>query len=268
MTMTGDTSATFDGWADRLTYVLSNAQALVAGLLVSLGVLLWLWRPALPQVPPWTGGVFATVLLFGPPLTGLFVTIIKLFWKLTHEEVYHINAAEDVRRKLYVKPEVWEDKTVDGPAPYQVNDNTAWEVREFEYHDDTGEVVVTGCYMSQMQDSALVTFKSLVYDLHERFVYAWLERNELRGTETRRALENQQEVINRNAEASERGLMLAPEMVREQWDDTIDRVHDSDDRLEIDEIEDYSTGYDPERNPNAERIGPERPPEMQGGDDL
>ncbi|WP_435319037.1 hypothetical protein [Haloarchaeobius sp. TZWSO28] len=266
--MTGDTSSTFDGWGDRLTYILGNAQALVAGVLFSVGVLLWLWRPALPSLPPWTGGIVATVFLLGPPLTGLFVSIIKIFWRLTHEEVYHINAATDTRRKYYVKPEVWEDKTVDGPAPYQVNDNSAWEVREFEYHDDTGELVVTGCYMSQMQDSALVTFKSLVYDLHEKFVFAWLERNELRGTETRRALENQQEIINRNSEATERGLMLAPDTVRDSWNDTIDRVHGSDDRLEVDEIGSYADSYDPVNRPGAEVYGPERPPSTDGGDDL
>ena len=257
-------SATFDGWGDRLTYLLGNAQALVAGLLVSVGVLAWIYRPDLPGVPAWAGGLLATVLLLGPPLTGLFITIIKLFWKLTHEEVHHINAATDEREKYYVKPEVWEQRTEDGPSPYRVNGNSAWEVREFEYHDDTGDLTVTGGYMSQMQDSALVTWQSLVKDLHEKFVYAWLERNELRGTETRRALENQQEVINRNAEASERGLMLAPEKVSETWDETIDRVHDSDSELEIDELDTY--GDPTEGNPNAEQYGPERPPEMEADD--
>jgi len=111
-----DTSTTFGGWSDRLTYLMAEGQILVAGVLLSVGAALIIFRPSLPGVPPIVVGWFAVLLLFGPALFGFFVLLIKALRQRMMVEVGHVNAKEDVLKKYYVSPEIWKDKTVDGPA--------------------------------------------------------------------------------------------------------------------------------------------------------
>jgi len=49
------------------------------------------------------------------------------------------HAVEDVVEKHNVPPEIWQNKTVEGPDPYPVNGGSAWAVREYEWLDDVEE---------------------------------------------------------------------------------------------------------------------------------
>ncbi|ELY88654.1 hypothetical protein C483_14987 [Natrialba hulunbeirensis JCM 10989] len=234
--MNGDTSGTFGGWSDRLTYLLAEGQLLVAGAAVSIGAaLIWI-RPEIPGMPPVARGIFAAMLLLGPPLLGLFVTGARKLRNRHMEEVYHINGVTDTRRKLYVAPEVWAEKTVEGPSPYRCNDETAYEVREFTYHEDTSQLVVRGCYFSQMADSKLVTTKTMLEDIHGDLVDAFLEYNRLRGRISKMGLQIQSDVINEEAEADERGLMNPRTSVKERFESA---KNDAEDR-DIDQIKDVT----------------------------
>ncbi|WP_226007778.1 hypothetical protein [Natrinema salinisoli] len=238
--MSEKTSNTFGGWADRLTYVVAEAQLLVAGFAVSLGILLLWLRPSVPGVPPVAKGIFAALLLLGPPLLGLFVSGARKLRNRNMETVYHINGVDDTRRKLYVAPEVWAEKTVEGPSPYKCNDGNAFEVREFTYHEDTGQLVVRGCYFSQLADSKLVTIKAMLEDVHGDLVDAFLEYNRLRGRISKMGLEIQRDVVNEEAEADERGLMNPRTTVKDRFE----AAKDDAEARDVDEIKDITQYVD------------------------
>ncbi|WP_049928666.1 hypothetical protein [Halopiger goleimassiliensis] len=217
-----ETSATFSGWADRVTYVVANAQLVVLGLLVSVGAaIVWL-RPSLPGVPPIVWGWLAALTLLGPPLLALFVTGVRKLRNRNMVPVHHINGVKDVREKYYVEPAVWEEKTVEGPAPYWCDESEVWEVREFEYHEDTGDLIVTGCYFSQLADSKLVTVKAMLEDIHGALVEEYLAANKLRGRISKMGLQIQKDVINEEAEADERGLMNPKTAVKKRFESARD----------------------------------------------
>ncbi|WP_265109614.1 hypothetical protein [Halosolutus halophilus] len=238
-----ETSGTFDSWSDRLTYVVAEAQLLVAGVVMSIAVaLIWL-RPELPGIPPIVHGWIAALMLLGPPLLGLFITGAKRLRQRNMVEVYHINGVTDTREKYYVEPGVWDGKTVEGPSPYPVNDGDSFEVREFDWHADQGDsgtLIVTGCYFSQMADSKLITTKTMLEDIHGDLVEAFLEYNRLRGRISKMGLQIQSDVINEEAEADERGLMNPRTAVKNRFESA---KKDAEDR-DIDEIKDITEYVD------------------------
>ncbi|WP_121822935.1 hypothetical protein [Halostella salina] len=231
-----DTSGTFQNWRDRLTFIVAEAQLLVAGLLVSVGIILLWYKPSVPGIPPVAGGMFAALLLLGPPLFGLFVSGARWLRRRNMVEVFHINGVDDTRRKLYVAPELWDEKTVEGPSPYVCNDGDAYEVREFTHHDDADQLVVRGTYFSQLADSKMVTVKAMLEDIHGDLVDAFLEYNRLRGRISKMGLEIQRDVVNEEAEADERGLMNPKTTVKEHFEDA---KQDAEER-DVDEIKDVT----------------------------
>lgn len=239
-----ETSGTFGSWSDRLTYLAAESQLIVFGLMVSLGGALVLIRPSLPGVPPIAYGWFAALLLLGPPLLALFVTGARKLRQRRMVEVHHINAVEDVRRKLYVEPKVWDEKVVEGPSPYRCNDNEAFEVREFDWQEDTETLVVTGCYFSQLSDSKLVTVKAMLEDIHGELVETAIAYNKLRGRISRMGIEIERDTINAHAEADERGLMTQKTSVKERFEAAEDDANEwSSD--EISDLGEYEQEFDP-----------------------
>ncbi|ELY42568.1 hypothetical protein [Natronorubrum sulfidifaciens] len=239
-----DTSGTFGGWSDRLTYIAAESQLIVFGLMVSLGAALVFIRPSLPGVPPIAYGWFAALLLLGPPLLALFVTGARKLRQRRMVEVHHINAVEDVRRKLYVEPKVWDEKVTEGPSPYRVNDDEAFEVREFDWQEDTETLVVTGCYFSQLSDSKLVTVKAMLEDIHGELVETAIAYNKLRGRISRMGIEIERDTINAHAEADERGLMTQKTSVKERFEAAEDDATEwSSD--EISDLGEYEQEFDP-----------------------
>lgn len=250
-----DTSGTFGGWADRVTYVAANAQLLVLGVIVSLGVAIVWYKPTVPGVPPIVWGWFAALTLLGPPLLGLFVQGVRWLRNRNMVTVHHINGVTDVREKYYVEPKVWEQKTVEGPPPYVVNDGDAYEVRAFEYHEDTGALIVTGCYQSTMADSKLVTLKAMLEDIHGDLIEDSIAYNRLRGRISKMGVEIERDSINAQAEADERGLMTRKTSVKDRFEEAKKEAErwDSD---EIRTVEDYEFDYDPAENPAGVTVEP------------
>jgi len=259
-----DTTGTFGGFWDRVTYISANAQVLVFGVFVSLGAAFVYFQPSLPGIPDEFIGMFAITLLFGPALFGFWYWLLELFRKFRWETIFEINAATDTREKWFVKPELWEERETDGPSPYRCNEDTAFEVREFDHDQSMDQVRVRGSHLSQMQDSRLLTFKTLVHDLHEVFAEKWQEKTMARARETRRGLEQQEAVVNSQAEASERGLMEPPNIVAESWQESLEDLRDEDDYLKIEDFESYA---DQERSSwSSDQIGPEPAPESAATD--
>ncbi|SDC06019.1 hypothetical protein [Natrinema hispanicum] len=249
-----DLSGTFRNWKDRLTYVVAEAQLLVFAVLFSLGVaILWI-RPSVPSVPPIVFGWFAALMLLGPPLLALFVSGARKLRNRNMETVYHINGVDDVRRKLYVAPELWQSKTVEGASPYVCNGGDAYEVREFEYLEDIDELRVTGCYMSELADSKLVTIKAMLEDIHGDLVEEFLAANRLRGRISKMGLQIQKDVVNEEAKADERGLMNPRSAVKERFDSARSDASQN----ATDNIEDVSAFTEDYIDEHAEHVRPKK----------
>ncbi|MFC7232172.1 hypothetical protein ACFQMM_13710 [Saliphagus sp. GCM10025308] len=250
-----ETSGTFSNWSDRVTYLLAESQLIVLGIMVSLGAaLIWI-RPSVPGIPPIVFGWFAALLLLGPPLLALFITGARKLRNRHMIPVHHINGVTDTREKYYVEPEVWNGKTVEGPSPYRVNDEESYEVREFEWLEDTEDLIVTGCYQSNMADSKLVTLKAMLEDIHGDLIEDSIALNKLRGRISKMGVEIERDSINFQAEADERGLMGQQTSVKERFESAREEA-DKWDSDEIRDVDDYAIDYDPAENPQGITLEP------------
>jgi len=240
-----DVSSTFASWRDRLTYIVAEAQVLVGGVLVSTAVaIIWL-RPEIPGVPPIVVGWVATLLLLGPPVFGFFVWLIHKIRTRNMVEVHHVNAVEDVITKYYVEPEIWREKKIDGPNPYPVNGNAGWAVREFEYMHDLGELHVRGVWLEEVEDTRLLTSKSHMESIYSKLTESHIALKIFRDSVSEFGADIQGRIINRSAEARERGVMLDKSAVKDVFEDFEADVRDlgADD---LPTLEPEADGADPE----------------------
>ncbi|ELZ09405.1 hypothetical protein C479_11315 [Halovivax asiaticus JCM 14624] len=259
-----DISTTFGSWKDRLTYIVAEAQLLVAGLLVSTAIaIVWL-KPTLPGIPPVVMGWIAAFMLLGPPLFGFFVWLVRKLRLRNMITVHHINGVTDDREKYYVEPEVWKKKTVEGPSPYVVNDGDAFEVREFEWFDEQDELIVTGCHFSELADSKLITVKAMMEDIHGQLIETAIAYNKLRARISRMGVEIERDVVNFQAEADERGLMGQKTAVKERFEAAEDESQEWD-TDEIRDLGDYEHEYDPVANPEGVTVDAGQQAATDGG---
>jgi len=245
-----DLSATFGGWRDRLTYVVAEAQLLVAGVLVAAGVLLWWFNPSVPGIPPWVTNVLVGWLVLGPPMfiAGLrFVAWLRI---RNYVEVHHVNAVEDTVRTYFVPPDIWGDKRVDGPAPYRVNDGDAVAVREFEWSPEYGEnghLAVSGVYLSELEDTKLLTSQSHMQRMYEDLVDSHLSLAYLSESISDLSADLQTRLINKVVEAREKGERLdkdAVQTVTEEFREQAEAITD-------DELADITPDDLPDHLPDA-----------------
>ena len=233
-----DTVPTFATNRDRLTYLLGEYKVPLTVIVLAAGVWAVWASPQLPQPPDsWLAFSAAWGVL---ALPAYMVCRRIVSWLHTRDwvTVYHINSVEDTRKVYRVDPDVWAEKSVDGPAPYPVNGGSAWEVREFEYLDDVEELRVKGTWMSATLDSNLVTSKAMMEDVHGFLVDGYMELSRLRARISRMGLEIQHALINEEAEARERGIMLDRDATRQAFEDAREDTK-GDDEIELPEIEDY-----------------------------
>lgn len=262
--MDGKLSSTFDGMADRLTYVAANGQLVVLSLAFTVGAVLVIYRPELPQVPPIMLGWMAALMLFGPPLFAFWVTFVRKLREHRMVPVFHINGVSDDREKFYVSPEVWENRTVEGPSAY-VLDGGGFEVREFEYVEDVGELRIRGCYMSKLADSKLVTVKAMLEDIHGDLIDTFLAYNRMRGRISKMGVQIQNDLINQEAEADEHGLMNPPTSVKDRFEAAADDAEENATE-DIQDVEEHAESYFEEHGV-PERSGPPQTMEQAADDD-
>lgn len=220
-------SATFSSWGDRVTYVLAEAQLLVAGVLVTLGIGVWWFNPEVPGAPPWTTNVLVGWLVLGPPMFIAGLRFVDWLRTRNYVEVHHVNSVNDVVKTYFVPPELWAEKRVDGPAPYRVNDGDAVAVREFDWapeYGDDGSLTVSGVYLSEMEDTKLLTSKSHMERMYEELVDSHLALAYMRDSISDLAADLQTRIINRMAEAREKGEQLDQDAVQDITDDFRERA--------------------------------------------
>ena len=227
---------TFRNVWDRLTYVVAEAQLLVAGLLVTTGALIAWFQPTIPAAPEWTTDLASATLLFGPPL---FLAGTKFArWLRTRKwvEVYHVKAPETVAH-YYVPPETWASKTVEGPGPWPVNDGEAWAVREWEYHEDTEDLYVRGTWYSALSDDDLMTARRHTEAVHSSLVDAKLELGSIEDRIDEMGAEIQRRTLNAAAEARQRGRMLDKTAVKDAIETAKESVETENDLPTIEDVD-------------------------------
>lgn len=211
-------SATFGGWRDRLTYVLAEAQLLVAGLLVALGVAIWWFNPSLPGIPPWVTNVLVGWLVLAPPMFIAGLRFVDWLRIRNYDAVYHTNAVEDTRQKYLVPPDIWADKNVNGSPPTIVNEGDDYEVREFDWapeYGDDGTLTVAGTWLSEIEDAKLVTARAHFHRIHNELQDDHLELTYRKDAEDELANRLQRRLVTRMNEARMQGTMLQPEDVED-----------------------------------------------------
>ncbi|WP_435097264.1 hypothetical protein [Halarchaeum sp. P4] len=240
---------TFANAWDRLTYLLAEAQLLVATLVVTSGVLLWVFSPSIPALPAWSVHLLVGSLVLAPPCLLVGVRFAGWFDRRDWVDVQHINAVEDVAKEYKVPPDVWKNKTVEGPAPYPMNDGETWVVREYEWLPDAGpdgQLIVRGVWLSELEDTKLLTTRS-----HFNRVYDTLQQSHIRLDLFEDNLEDmaaalQSRLMNKITEAKQRGELLdknAVTAVVEEFEDDIEEVT-GDDLADL--REDDVDPFDPE----------------------
>lgn len=269
-------SPQYDSFSDRITHVAANSQLVVAGLIVSLGIAIVWFRPSVPGVPSIVWGWFAALTLFGPPLLALFIQGARALRGRRMVEVHHVNAANDVLEKWLVAPEVWENKNIDGPSPYPVNGGGAWAVREFEYLEDTGELNVSGVWLSECEDTKLYTSKSHMNSIYSKLTESHIALGILRDSVSEFGADIQKKLVNSMSEARERGKMMDETATKEVFESFEDEATSlgADDlpTLEPDDLPDdpdaggVEDGPDPLGDMADEAIGPQ-PAATDGGTD-
>jgi len=213
--MSESTSTTFGSIGDRVTYLLAEAQLVVIGVAFSLGAALLIFRPSLPSVPPIVVGWFAVLLLFGPPLFGFFVGFVRRLRNRHMISVWHVDATQDLLKKYYVEPEVWADKSVDGPQPYPVNGGSGWAVREFEHLEDVDELRVSGVWLSECEDTKLLTKKSHMESIYDKLTQSHIAFKIMRESISELGADIQGRIINEGAESREKGTLMDENAVKD-----------------------------------------------------
>ena len=212
------TSSTFGGWADRITWLLAEGQLLALGLMFTFGGILLIYRPSLPSVPPIVVGWLAAGMLFGPPLFAFFVTFVRRLRDRRMVEVHHVNAKGDLLEKYYVEPEIWSSKSVDGANPYPVNGGSAWGVQEFEFDEDMKELRVKGVWLSECEDTKILTSKSHMEAIYGKLTESHITMKVMRDSVSELGADIQGRIVTSGAEAREKGTMMDPTAVKDVFE--------------------------------------------------
>jgi len=174
-------------------------------------------------------------------------------------EVHHINSVEDVAKTYFVPPELWAQKRVDGPAPYRMNDGDAVAVREFDWapeYGDSGTLRVSGVYLSEMQDTKLLTSKSHMERMYDELVDSHLALAYIRDSISDLSADLQTRIINRVAEAREKGEQLDKEAVQDITEDFKQRAEN----ITEDELSDITADDLPDHHADALPAGEQHNP--------
>lgn len=217
-----DTSDTFQGAGDRVTYLLANAQIVVLAVAFTVGSALFIYRPEIPSVPPVWVGVFSSLLLFGPPLFAFFVVGVRKLRQRRMVEVHHVNARTDALEKWYVEPGIWRDKQIDGPNPYPVRGGSAWAVQSFEWDADMDQLRVRGVWLEEVEDTKLLTSKSHFESIYEKLTESHITLNIMRNSISELGADLQERIVNEAAEARERGTIIDEDAVKDVFEEFSD----------------------------------------------
>lgn len=216
---------TFQNKWDRVTWLLHSYRFWIGTAVVGGVAALAYFRPTIDLPPEWSAAVGAFVLIAIPGIpTGFyFGRWLRRYRAVT---VYHINSVDDVLQKYYVPPALWDEKTIDEVDPYPVNDGDDYAVREFDYYEGLGELVVRGVWLEGAQDYELLTSKGQLEDIHTFLLDGYAAISKVRDRISRMAMDVQRRTITAMAQAQEKGKMIDQESVEAVWKDASENIEE------------------------------------------
>ena len=217
---------TFANKWDRITYLIAEYKVLVAGMIVGSGVWFVYANPQLPALPEWVGLVSTAWVLFAIPCYLAGKKIALWLRNRNFVTVYHVNAVDESLEKYLVPPATWTEKTVEGPDPYPVNGGDAWAVREWHHDEETDALAVRGVWLSEVEDTKLLTSQRHMEDIHDNLMQKERELSSVRDRISLMGNVVQEKGLNAAAEARERGTMLDQTAVKDAVDDAKQQVDD------------------------------------------
>jgi hypothetical protein len=247
-----ETSDTFDGWRDRLVYLLLNTQVLIGAGIIALGIVIAVVQPSLPSVPGWAWDGLAAAFIFGPPLFLAGLKFARWLRTLRWVEVMHINVPDDDHEKYLVPPAVWSERIVSGPKPWRMDGK--YIVREFDWDAELGELRVTGVWLSEVEDTKLVTSQSHFQAIYEYLVDQHLTLSVLREGRSRFGARLQDKLVTAMSEARERGQMMDKTAVK----DVFEEFEEEANTMGEEEIPTFEDAHDLDADPTelAEEANP------------
>jgi hypothetical protein len=267
----GDGIPTFANNGDRVTYLLGEYRLLVSIMVLGAVAAIAYVRPEIPTIraPAWLLAYPVALLVFAPvgvPLAFVVVTWLRNRRSVT---VYEIDAGRDVVKKWLVAPETWAGKTVDGADPYPINGGDAWGVRRLEYDEDAG-LEVEGCWPASVTDVEWYTSQTHIENIHEWLIPRVRELIGVRELASRIGLRVQERLVNKGAEARERGTNLDPQAVSDAVEDVKDDLptFDEDEMPNLDEALREEDAAFRGLEPAAERVDDPPIPDDPGGVDY
>jgi hypothetical protein len=216
---------TFDRWADRLTYLLAEAQLLVAGLSIVAGIVLVWWSPSIPSVPPIVWDVLIVMLLFLVPLGATGYRTGKWIRYRDAVQVTELNAVTGTLEWWLVPPETWRERTSDGgPDTYRMDGKEV--AREFDHDPSTDTLRVRGVWLEEIQDAKLLTSRQHMKRIYEELPSLKVTVGVLRDSTSQIGAVLQRRIINRVETARERGTMLDKSAISDVFEDYESKADD------------------------------------------
>ncbi|QLC33639.1 hypothetical protein EFA46_005305 [Halarchaeum sp. CBA1220] len=253
--------ATFQDWRDRLTFLASESPLLFAFVLLlalaAIGATAWLFTAGGVDVPAWGWSLIGGSLVLTPITIPSAYALAQWLRRRRQVTVYlcnaenHANLDGKAQEKFYVPPELWAEKSVGKWAPTPINGGSAWQVREFDWDEDTGTLFVEGTPLPELNDDRMFTWKNYVRDIYGDLIDRHHQLNRARDRTSKMAVDIEEAAINESAEARERGQMLDKTAAKDAWEDAtgdLDNLAGTDD---LPDIDDYMT-YDESEHPEPE----------------
>jgi hypothetical protein len=256
----------FSSWRDRLTWALVEARWLWFFACILLGITLGVTQPEVGPLPEWAVDVAAAFAILGPPLFVAGIKFASWLRERRHITVYHVNAVEEQMEKYLVPPEVWAEKTVEGPDPYPICGGSAWAVHDLDWHEDVEELVVSGVWLSELEDVKLLTKRSHMEEMYATLVDSHIKLGIMRDSVSRLGADIQNDLINSVAEADERARMMDKTATKDAFEDAEERAGSIGEQdlpsLDADEIEPWQVSEP------AESVGGEEAVATSGEQDV
>ncbi|GGL25799.1 hypothetical protein GCM10009037_06770 [Halarchaeum grantii] len=241
--------ATFQDWRDRLTFLASKSPLLFAFVLAialaAIGATAWLFTAGGVDVPAWGWSLIGGSLVLTPITIPSAYALARWLRRRRQVTVYLCNAENHAtndgpaQEKFYVPPELWSEKEIGRWTPTPINGGAAWQVREFDWDEDTGTLFVEGTPLPAVNDDRMFTWENYVEDIYNDLLDRHRALSRARDRTSKMAADVQEATVNASAEARERGQMLDADATKDAWEDATEDVDELADLDDLPEIDDY-----------------------------
>ncbi|MFB6083933.1 MAG: phage holin family protein [Halorientalis sp.] len=240
---------------DRIVYLLAEFKYIIAtftGTAVVAAI-----HFGLVDMPDWLAALITAVVVFSVTGYPVALKIVDWLYDPRGVTVYEINSYNDVVEKWDVPPDIWREKEVEGKGgPWTVNDND-WAVRDLDWREDTGQLVVEGVWLDGLEDDKLITSKTHMERMYEFLEGQYIRFGRVRARIGEMAGQIQEASIKEMAETKEEVEMVAEDAVQDAYEDAEDDVSFGEEDMPVigeEDVPEHVTP-DPEHSPRVDDAG-------------